>query len=236
MVFNEEGRTVIVVDADPDANLAQSLGIPQEKIDAIKPIAAMDELIEERTGAKPGAGGSVFKLNPRVDDIPDEYSYNHKGIKLLVMGRQKAGGAGCYCPENVLLKSLVRHLILRRNEVVVLDMEAGIEHLTRGTASAVDALIVVVEPGGRSIQTAHQVKSLAADLGVSRVCVVGNKVRSAADREFIAKGAEGMELLGFISYNPEVIEADLLGAEVYSQSPKLAAEVREIKKRLEPAT
>jgi CO dehydrogenase maturation factor len=233
MVFNEEGRKVIAVDADPDANLAQSLGIPQEKIDAIKPVAAMDELIEERTGAKPGAGGSMFKLNPRVDDIPDEFSYNHKGIKLLVMGHQKAGGAGCYCPENVLLKSLVRHIILRRDEVAILDMEAGIEHLTRGTSQAVDALIVVVEPGGRSVQTALQVKSLADDLGVARVCVVGNKVRSDEDRDYIRKGVDGLELLGFLSYNPEVIEADLRGMEVFSSSPRMVAEVRVIKAKLE---
>ena len=149
--FSEDGRTVIVVDADPDANLAQSLGIPEEEIKKITPIACMDELVEERTGAKPGAAGSMFKLNPYVDDLPEKCSYPHKGIKLLVMGRSKAGGAGCYCPENVLLKSLVRHLILRRGEVVVLDMEAGIEHLTRGTTAAVDAFIVVVRLAGRSL-------------------------------------------------------------------------------------
>jgi CO dehydrogenase maturation factor len=234
--FSEDGNKVLAVDADPDANLAQSLGIPQEVIARIRPIAEMTDLVEERTGAKPGAGGSVFKLNPKVDDIPDDFSYNHKGIKLLVMGRAKSGGAGCYCPENVLLKSLVRHIILRRGEVVVLDMEAGIEHLTRGTSSAVDALIVVVEPGGRSVQTARQVQSLANDLGIGKVYVVGNKVRSADDREFIRKSLPGMELLGFMSYSQEVIEADLGGREVYDACPGLVLEINAIKARLAELT
>jgi len=233
MAFSEAGSRVLVVDADPDANLAQSLGIAQEDIDRIRPIAEMGELVEERTGAKPGAVGSMFKLNPKVDDIPDGFSYNHKGIKLLVMGRSKAGGAGCYCPENVLLKSLVRHIILRRGEVVVLDMEAGIEHLTRGTSGAVDALIVVVEPGGRSVQTARQVNRLAGELGIKKVFVVGNKIRGDEDRAYIKANLKDMELLGFLSYSPDVIEADLKGQEVYENCPGLAAEVRDIKARLE---
>ncbi|MBI5190145.1 MAG: AAA family ATPase [Nitrospirae bacterium] len=231
--FSEAGHRVLVVDADPDANLAQSLGIAQSEIAKIKPIALMADLIEERTGAKPGAGGSIFKLNPKVDDIPDEFAYVHKGIKLLVMGRAKTGGAGCYCPENVLLKSLIRHLILRRDEVVVLDMEAGIEHLTRGTTGSVDAFIVVVEPGGRSVQTAKQVASLASDLGVRQVYVVGNKVRGAEDRKFIEDNLPGMEVLGFLSYSAEVINADLRAVEVYDNCPGLVAEVEVIKARIE---
>lgn len=231
--FSEDGHRVLVVDADPDANLAQSLGIAQAEINKIKPIALMADLIEERTGAKPGAGGSIFKLNPKVDDIPDEFSYNYKGIKLLVMGKYKSGGTGCYCPENVLLKSLIRHLILRRDEVVVLDMEAGIEHLTRGTTGSVDAFIVVVEPGGRSVQTARQVSSLASDLGVKQVYVVGNKVRGEEDRAFIRDNLPGMEVLGYLSYSAEVIEADLHGREVYDSCPGLVAEVGVIKSKIE---
>jgi len=233
MAYIKAGAKVLVVDADPDANLAQALGIPASEIEKIKPVAKMDELVEERTGAKPGAAGSIFKMNPKVDDIPDEYSYNHKGIKLLVMGKSKAGGAGCYCPENVLLKSLVRHIIMRRGDVAILDMEAGIEHLTRGTSGAVDALIVVVEPGGRSLQTAKQVKGLADDLGIKKVYVVGNKVRGEEDRKFIAENLPGMEVLGYMSYNPEVIEADVKGVEVYGHCPALAAEVDVIKSRLD---
>jgi CO dehydrogenase maturation factor len=231
--FARAGAKVLVVDADPDANLAQALGIARADIENIKPIASMDELVEERTGAKPGAVGSMFKLNPKVDDIPDEYSHDIGGIKLLVMGRSKAGGAGCYCPENVLLKSLVRHIILRRGEVAILDMEAGIEHLTRGTSGAVDAFVVVVEPGGRSVQTALQVKSLAADLGIRKVYVVGNKVRSDEDKAFLEKSLPDMEVLGYLSYDHQVIEADLHGKDVYENCPGLAAEVEEIKSKME---
>jgi len=233
MAFSRAGSKVLAVDADPDANLAQSLGLAQKDIDRIRPIATMADLVEERTGAKPGAGGSVFKLNPKVDDIPDEFSHVHKGVKLLVMGRAKAGGAGCYCPENVLLKSLVRHIILRRGEVVILDMEAGIEHLTRGTSGAVDALIVVVEPGGRSIQTARQVRSLAADLGIDRVYIVGNKVRDGVDRKYIQDSLPDMEILGYMSYSPEVIDADVKGREVFENCPGLVVEVEGIRARLE---
>lgn len=233
MAYSKAGLKVLMVDADPDANLAQALGIPASEMEKITPIAKMDDLVEERTGAKPGAGGSIFKLNPKVDDIPDEYSYRHGGIKLLIMGRSKAGGAGCYCPESVLLKSLVRHIILRRDEVAILDMEAGIEHLTRGTAGAVDALLVVVEPGGRSLQTALQVKGLAADLGIHKVYVVGNKVRGQQDMDYIAGNLPGIEVIGYMSYNPEVIEADLKGLEVYGNCPGLAAEVEVIRARLD---
>jgi len=231
--FEKSGAKVLVVDADPDANLAQALGIPRQDVENIKPIASMDELVEERTGAKPGAAGQMFKLNPKVDDIPDEFAYTRGGIRLLVMGRSKAGGAGCYCPENVLLKSLVRHIILRRDEVAILDMEAGIEHLTRGTSGAVDAFIVVVEPGGRSVQTALQVRSLASDLGIRKVYVVGNKVRGEEDREFLKANLPGMDILGFLSYDQQVIEADLHGRDVYTSCPALASEIDGIKARIE---
>ena len=148
------------------------------------------------------------------------------------MGKYKTGGAGCYCPENVLLKSLVRHLILKRDDVVILDMEAGIEHLTRGTSGSVDAFIVVVEPGGRSVQTARQVKSLADDLGVKKVYVVGNKVRTEEDKKFITSSLPGMEVMGFMSYSPDVINADLHGRDVYGNCPGLVAEIRTIKEKL----
>lgn len=148
-LFASEGKKVIAVDADPDANLAQALGIKQSDIDKIRPIADIGELVEERTGVKPGSMGSVFKLNPKVDDLPEGLGFKVNGITLLVMGKAKTASSGCYCPENVLLRRLLKHLVVERDEVVVVDMEAGIEHLTRGTAEAVDAFIVVVEPGQR---------------------------------------------------------------------------------------
>jgi|GEM_PF-17122 len=232
-LYAAEGRKVLAVDADPDANLASSLGVSREAASKIRGIATMNELIEERTGARVGSIGGVYKLNPKVDDLPDTLSLKHEGVKLMVLGKSKEGGSGCFCPENVLLKRLLQHLIVQRNEVVVLDMEAGIEHLTRGTTGAVDAFIVVVEPGQRSLQTADHIKSLATDLGVKEVLVVGNKVRSDEDREFIRQNLSGQEVVGFLSYNPEVLQADLGGISAYDVSPLAISEAKAIRDALE---
>ena len=172
---------VIVVDADPDANLAQALGF--ENADEIVPIAEMKELIEERTGAKPGSFGGFFRMNPKVDDLPDRLSLEKNGIRLLVMGTVKTGGSGCVCPESVLLKNLIQHLFLERKDVVIMDMEAGLEHLGRATAFAVDLMLVVVEPGQRSIETAKSIHKLAKDIGIKKVAVAGCKLRSDEEAE-----------------------------------------------------
>lgn len=232
-LYAAEGRRVLAVDADPDANLASSLGVSHEAASKIRGIATMNELIEERTGARVGSIGGLYKLNPKVDDLPDTLCLEHRGVKLMVLGKSKEGGSGCFCPENVLLKRLLQHLLVQRNEVVVLDMEAGIEHLTRGTTGAVDAFIVVVEPGQRSLQTADHIKSLASDLGVKEVLVVGNKVRGDEDRAFIEQNLPGQEIVGFLSYNPEVLQADLDGVSAYDVSAKAVSEARAIRDVLE---
>jgi CO dehydrogenase maturation factor len=133
-IFASEGKKVIAVDADPDANLATAIGISSNEINALRPIAELTELIEERTGAKPGSSGGIFKINPRVDDIPEDFGYKKDNITLLIMGKSKFAASGCYCPEHALLRRLLKHIIVDRDEVVIVDMEAGIEHLTRGTA------------------------------------------------------------------------------------------------------
>ena len=231
--YAAEGVPVLAIDADPDANLASALGVPAEVAASLSPIAEMKELIEERTGTKPGTMGAYFRLNPRVDDLPERYALQHAGVRLMVMGTVDRGGGGCACPENVLLKTLVAHLVLQRKDTVILDMEAGVEHLGRGTAASVDAMIVVVEPGQRSVQTAHQVARLAEDLGIGRCFVVGSKVRSERDREFIRASVAPLQLLGFMSFSPAVAEADLEGRSPYGADPRLEAEVQEIRRRLE---
>ena len=232
-LYAAEGNTVLAIDANPDANLASAIGLPQEQAQRIKPIAEMEELIEERTGAKPGTQAPFFKLNPQVDDIPDRFSATLNGIKLLIMGTVKKGGGGCMCPESALLRNLLNHLLLRRSEVVIMDMDAGVEHLGRGTALAVDAFIIVVEPGRRSIQTAEAIKNLAQDLGIEKCYVVGSKTASDADRRFIIDNMPGFEVLGFINYNPMIIEADIKGMSVFDAAPEAVAEARTIKQRLE---
>lgn len=211
----EGGKRVIAIDADPDANLAQALGVKNPE--SIVPIAQMKELIAERTGSTPGTMGGFFRLNPQVDDLPESLSVEIDGVKLMVMGGVKKGGSGCVCPESVLLKNLVRHIVLARNEAVVLDMEAGLEHLARGTAMAVDRLIVVVEPGRRSIETAYQVQRLAGDIGIKNLSFVGNKIRSGADEDFLKAEMPEFHFLGFIPYDQAIIESDLQGVPPYEK-------------------
>lgn len=232
-IYAAEGKAVLAIDANPDANLGAALGIPAEEMRRITPIAEMRELIQERTGARPDMPAPIFKLNPRVDDIPERFSLSKEGIKLLVMGTVKKGGSGCMCPESALLRSLMSHLLLRESEVVILDMDAGIEHLGRGTAQAVDAFIVVVEPGRRSLETAKAIKELAEDIGIESCYVVGNKVATEDDRRFIVENMPQFELLGFINYNPKIMEADLKGTSVFDIAPEAVAEVRRIKQRLD---
>ena len=224
--FAKAGYSVIAIDADPDANLASVLGFPHPE--EIIPISELNELIEERTGAKPGQAGSFYKLNPRVDDIPENYSVKRDGIKLMVMGRIKRGGTGCYCPEGTLLQALLSHLLILRDEVVILDMEAGIEHLARGTARAVDKLIIVVEPGRRSSETARTIKKLADDIGLHNLALVANKVRSESEKEFIRSNLPDFELLGVLPYEPAIIEADLANRSLFTASPQITREVENI--------
>jgi CO dehydrogenase maturation factor len=220
----DEGKRVLAIDADPDANLAQALGVRDS--DDIVPISQMKELIEERTEAQVGSMGSFFKLNPKVDDLPERLSIQVGGVRLMVMGGVKKGGSGCICPESTLLKMLVRHIVLDRDEAVVLDMEAGLEHLGRGTAMAVDRLVVVVEPGSRSIETAHQIRSLASDIGVKKLSLVGNKIRTEKDREFLLSRMPDFDFIGFIPFNEQIIEADLEGRPPFEKDARTLEAVR----------
>src|SRR5574344_1140821 len=182
-LYADEGRKVLAADVDPDANLGLALGFDEETLDSIVPITKMRKLVEERTGAN--SENQFYRINPKVDDIPDTYAKEVNGVKLLVLGTVETGGGGCVCPEHVMLKAILSSLIFRKDDVVIMDMEAGLEHLGRGTASNMDQFIVVIEPGARSVQTYRNVKRLAADLGVKRVRVVANKIRDEQDETFI---------------------------------------------------
>ena len=230
-LYSGRGQKVFAVDADPDANLAMTLGFPDP--DRITPLVRMTELIEERTGAKPAQGGPMFKLNPKVDDIPDKYFAEHNGIKLALMGTVRGGGLGCTCPENAFLKALLRHLIVERGEIVIIDMEAGIEHLGRGTVEAIDKLIVVVEPGMKSIETAQKVRKLALELGLKSIAVVGNKTRNRQDEEFIERNLGNFEILGFIPFNEKIIQADIDGTALFERSPEILEHAKKIVAELE---
>jgi CO dehydrogenase maturation factor len=226
-LYADEGRTVLAADVDPDANLGLALGLTQEEVDEIIPISKMRDLAKERTGASDD--NRFYKLNPYVADIPEKFAKTINGVKLLVMGTVDVGGTGCVCPEHVMLKSILSALTYRKNDVVVMDMEAGLEHLGRGTAANMDQFIVVIEPGSRSVQTYRNVKRLANDLGVKRVRVVANKVRDDRDEAFIRENIPAEDLLGCIHYNPEIMDADRNGKSPYDFSPTAIEEIRKIK-------
>ena len=230
-LYADEGRTVLAADVDPDANLGLALGLTEEEVNSITPISKMRQLGEERTGAT--YTNKFFQLNPQVSDIPDKFARDINGVKLLVMGTVETGGGGCVCPEHVMLKSILSALVFRKDDVVIMDMEAGLEHLGRGTAGCMDRFIVVIEPGARSVQTYEKVKQLAADLGVTKVDVVANKIRDDADREFVRSRIPEENLLGFISYDAEVIDADRRGLSPYDVSPRAVEEIRAIKARID---
>src|SRR5512136_175803 len=227
------GRKVLAIDADPDSNLASAIGLPNEVLAKLSPIASMTSMIEERTGAKKGSYGTMFKLNPKVDDLPDDMGVNYQGVKLLLLGCIPQGGGGCFCPENVLLKNLVRHLLVKREEALIIDMEAGLEHLGRGSTGQVDALIIVVEPGQRAMNTARQIKKLGEDLKIKNMMIVGNKVNSEEDRQLIERDLSDFPVLGYMSFNPKILQADKEGKSPFDMDEKIKEEVNTILTELE---
>jgi CO dehydrogenase maturation factor len=221
--FVEQGYKVLAIDADPSPCLGQALGFPAGLIERLEPIARMEALIYERTGAQPGTIGGYFKLNPRVDDLPDQFAVEHDGVRLLELGAVEMGGAGCICPESAVLRSLVTHLLLRHDEVVLLDLYAGVEHLGRATADAVNAMLIVVEPTRASLATAAQIKKLAEDLRLARLFLVGSKVQTEDDRQLITEGSPGLPVLGTFPLDDAVRQADLQACAAYDLSSGLRA-------------
>lgn len=231
-VYADQGRQVLAVDADPSPCLAGALGFPEDLRRKLTPISEMDDLIYERTGAKPGTIGGFFTLNPRVDDIPERFSILHRNVRLLEMGAVDTGGSGCICPESAMLKTLFTHLLFRRDDVLILDMYAGVEHLGRATVDFVDAMLVVVEPTQRSLGTAAQIKKLANDIGLTRLWLVGNKVRDDEEREFLLRETPDMPVLGTLPLDLGVQEADRLGIAVYDHVPVLRQAAEEMVEKL----
>ena len=230
-LWADEGRHVIAIDADPDANLAIALGADAATAASCTPLSEMDDLIEERTGARPGRGG-MFRLNPDVSDVVETCGTLINGVTMLKMGTVERGGSGCMCSEGVFLKAFMHDLLVERDDVAILDMEAGIEHLGRGTAESVDAFIVVVEPGARSVQTAQQVRSLAADIGIKEVLVVGNKVRDESDANFLRDSFEDAHFLGFLPDSDSVRLADREGRSAWGADTEFTDAIRAIASEL----
>jgi len=206
LILAQRGGRVLALDADPDANLAASLGIP--KTVKITPISQEIALIEERTGAKIDQYGQIFKLNPNVSDVAEKFAVSHNGVELLVLGAIKRGGGGCACPENVFIKALVNDLVLYKNETLIMDMEAGIEHLGRATSSGVDVMVIVVEPGQRSLDCANTVIKMSKEIGLANFVIVGNKVTCEDDKHFIANRLSGFNMSAYLPYSENIRKAD----------------------------
>ena len=225
------GRSVVAVDADPDGNLASALGVSEDGTP--QPIAQMRDLILERTEAKDEGAGLIFKLNPKVDDLPDRFSLDARGVRLLVLGTVETGGKGCMCPESAVLKALLQHLLLRVADDVILDMEAGLEHMGRASASGVDAMIAVVEPGMRSVQTAKRIAKLAADIGIEPICVVANKVSSEHECDLLRRALGEQRITGVLPRSAELARADLEGGTVDVEDPAFVEAVNRLGETLD---
>ncbi|MEQ6388074.1 AAA family ATPase [Bacillaceae bacterium S4-13-58] len=234
-LLKQQGKEVLAVDADPDANFGMALGFSEEELANVRTIANDRKLIKERTGAEPGISGQWFSLNPTVSDVPKRYVSVHNDIKLLQLGSVENGGAGCACPESTFLKALLSHIILEENDAVIVDMEAGIEHLGRGTAGSVDAFIIVVEPGQRSIATAKAIVKLAKDIGVTNIYAVVNKYVGDNTAE-IEKALDNIQVIGAIPYMKEAPEADLRGVPLFEHTPEFLSFVKPIYDFLVPVT
>ena len=231
--YADLGRRSLAVDADPSPCLAGALGFPLELTEKLRPISEMDDIIYERTGAQKGQVGGFFTINPRVDDLPERFSVLHRGVRLLLMGAVEIGGSGCICPEAALLKTLFTNLMFRKDDVLLLDMYAGVEHLGRATVDFVDAMLVVVEPTRRSLGTAVQIKKLANDIGLDRLFLVGNKVRNEEEHQFLIAETPGIPLLGVLPADLAVQEADRLNIPVYDHVPALQSAARQMAALLE---
>ena len=205
-ILRDSGKKVLAIDADPAMSLSTILGIPASY--SITPIIELKELIAERTGTEVGKSAPFFTLNPKVDDIPEKYCVDYQGIKVLIMGTVKKGGGGCACPENAFLKSLLSHLVLQRQEWVLVDMEAGIEHLGRGTAMGVDEMVVVVEPSHTSLETAQRIKKLAQEIGIAQLRLIGNKIHSPSEKQFLVDHTTDFNVMGFLDFTDEMRKID----------------------------
>ncbi|MCK5152045.1 MAG: AAA family ATPase [Candidatus Thorarchaeota archaeon] len=237
--LGRDGLRILAVDADPSYTLWSALGIPEDIADKIVPLTENEELVEERLQIKevgPTSTG-VFKLNPRVDDLAAKFAIpGPDNVSLLVAGTVDLGGSGCMCPSATLLKSLMRHLVIGTDEAFIMDMDAGVENLGRGTTRGMDALLVVAEPGRRALDILSKIKNLAADIGVGKVYAVGNKVATPEDAEMIRERveSEGIPLLGIVPLDENIRAADRKGMapiDLDSNSPAMVA-INEIKNQL----
>ena len=229
-LFSEDDKKIFFIDCDPDRNLATTIGFNDEELKQIKPIVELKDIIAERTELN---NYGMFKLNPKVDDIPDNFSISKNNMKYLFIGTIKKGGSGCYCPENAFLRALLNHLLIQRDEIIILDMPAGIEHLTRGTVKSINFLIIICEPTIRSVQTSQQIEELAKDIGLTKIHLIGNKIVQEGDIDFLISLLSQEKFLGFVQYDKNLVQFEQKQKPLYEISNKILSDVRKIKEKLD---
>jgi CO dehydrogenase maturation factor len=234
-IFAEDGANVLALDADPTTSLASAFGISAEQ--SPEPLISMKQLIAERTGTTKEALGAYFKMNPKVSDLPEKYSLDvgkppGDRLKLLVLGAITHGGGGCACPEGAFLKALLTHTMLQREEVVLIDLAAGVEFMGRASVQGIEALVLVVEPGARSIETANNMAVMAGELGIGCVGVIANKVTDPAQTAEIESRLKNFKLLGSLPYSPALQQADLHRQRVFEADAGVVEELRRAKNKL----
>ena len=230
-IFAEDGFDVLAIDADPNTTLAMAFGIKADKNP--EPLINMKKLIEERTDTKLDSIGSYFKMNPKVSDLPEKYWLKINNIKLLVLGAITHGGSGCACPEGAFLKAMLRHIILQRQELALIDLAAGVEFLGRASIMGTDMLILIVEPGGRSIQTANNMAEMAKELGIKHVTAIANKITKPAQVDLIQDQLKNITLIGQLDFSEHLIEADIMRKDVFSSDQKVLKQLKDAKLHLE---
>jgi len=201
--FKKAGKDVLIIDADPSPHMAETLGV--KDVAAIRPIAEMTKLLVERSGKVEGS--PFYNMNPQVNDILQDFMISHEGVKLMVLGAIQGGDKGCACPENNVLRRMLTKLLMSPDQIVLLDMEAGVEHLGRGTIASVDQLLIVVIPSRSSIRTALKIKKLAEDVKIAKIDFVGNLIRDERDRTFLSEGL-GVAPIAFFADSQAIRDAE----------------------------
>jgi CO dehydrogenase maturation factor len=229
-LFSREGFDVLAIDADCDANLGAAFGLARGQ--SPQPLIEMKQLIQQRTGTWPESVGAYFRLNPKVSDLPEKYWVQVRGLKLLVLGGPRQAGGGCACPEAAFLRALLTHTILQRKELILVDLAAGVEFMGRASVQGIDAMVVVVEPGARSIETAVKIVKMAGQMGIRRVAAIANKLTEAEQIEVIRAGLEGVRILGAVSYLPALVRAEMKGEPVFEASVELVNQLAQAKAAL----
>lgn len=229
-LFAQDGFDVLALDADSNPNLALAFGMPAESMP--KPLIEMSDLIEQRTGAKKGSVGQYFQMNPQVADLPEKFSQDVESIKLLVLGSIDQAGSGCACPEGAFLKAMLSYSILHRQEMILVDLEAGVEFLGRASVQGVDALVVVLEPGRRSIETTLNINKMAKEMGIKHIACIVNKIVDNSQLDVVKEQLGDILLLGGLNFDTAVQQADLQRQAVFQANPELVTSLKRAKETL----